>query len=173
MADKNKTTDIQSNVFKIVLLGDKGSGKSMLVLKYINPVHDISPLTIGVDFKQKDVNYEGKSCRLQIWDTAGQERFRAITKSYFRGASGLMVVFNVADYNSFMNVRSCIQEIELHSPKVPFIIVGNVCSDQEQFISSQQGIALAAEFNTTYVEVNSKTENVGGAFDALLKKIIK
>lgn len=138
----------------MLLIGNSGVGKSCLLLRYAeNSFNENFFNTIGVDFvskfqtitsdimcvcdsgtlqKLKSVKYAGQVIKLQIWDTAGQERFRTLTASYYRGAQGIIIVYDVTDRDSFENVRNWIQEIEKYSKSnVCKVLVGNKC-DQEQ-----------------------------------------
>jgi len=100
-------------IFKILLIGDSGVGKSCLLLRFADDKYSESFIsTIGVDFKIRTVNINGKVIKLQIWDTAGQERFRTITSSYYRGAHGIIVVYDVTDRGTFTSVKQWLQEIE-------------------------------------------------------------
>jgi len=93
-------------VFKLVLIGDSGVGKSCLLLRFADDTYTESHIsTIGVDFKIRTIQLEGKTIKLQIWDTAGQERFRTITSSYYRGAHGIIVVYDTTDSETFEHVR--------------------------------------------------------------------
>jgi len=95
-------------VFKLVLIGDSGVGKSCLLLRFADDTYTESHIsTIGVDFKIRTIQLEGKTIKLQIWDTAGQERFRTITSSYYRGAHGIIVVYDTTDSETFEHVRAC------------------------------------------------------------------
>ena len=93
-------------LFKLVLIGDTGVGKSCLLLRFADDQFTESYIsTIGVDFRFKTVQVDGKTIKLQIWDTAGQERFRTITSSYYRGANGIIVIFDITEEDSFENAE--------------------------------------------------------------------
>jgi len=99
-------------IYKILLIGDAGVGKSNLLQRYTDdPFSENHIATIGVDFKIRTVEFDGKRIKLQIWDTAGQERFRTIASSYYRNAHGFLVVYDVTNTESFQNVGMWLEEI--------------------------------------------------------------
>merc|ERR1712226_1673506 len=134
-------------LFKLLLIGDSGVGKSCLLLRFADDSYlDSYISTIGVDFKIRTVEQDGKTIKLQIWDTAGQERFRTITSSYYRGAHGIIIVYDVTDQETFNNVRTWITEIEKYSSAgVCKILVGNKCDKEPQRqVSKEEGQEFAA-----------------------------
>merc|ERR1712159_656276 len=107
VAKASKMNPEYDYLFKLLLIGDSGVGKSCLLFRFADDTYQESYIsTIGVDFKIRTVELEGKTIKLQIWDTAGQERFRTITSSYYRGAHGIIVVYDVTDQESFNNVKT-------------------------------------------------------------------
>jgi len=114
-------------LFKLLLIGDSGVGKSCLLLRFADDTYTESYIsTIGVDFKIRTIELNNKTIKLQIWDTAGQERFRTITSSYYRGAHGIIVVYDVTDQVSFTNVKQWLQEIDRYAcENVNKLLVGN------------------------------------------------
>jgi len=138
---------------KLLMIGDSGVGKTCLLLRYAND--SFSPTfitTIGIDFKIKNVSIDGKRVKLQIWDTAGQERFRTITTSYFRGAQGIILVYDVTDRRSFESIRNWVSQIQQHADvHVNKILVGNKCDMlDEKVVSTEEGQRLAKEFGKKF-----------------------
>ena len=123
-------------------------GKSCLLLRFSEDQFTSSFITtIGIDFKIRTVELDGKRVKLQIWDTAGQERFRTITNAYYRGAQGILLTYDVTDEGSFNNVRNWMRNIEQHATDgVSKILVGNKSdAEEKRVISTEQGLALAEE----------------------------
>jgi Ras-related protein Rab-1A len=129
-------------LFKIILIGKSGVGKTCLIKRYADDVYQTNYIsTIGVDFKIKTITIDGEVVKLQIWDTAGQERFRTITNSYYRGAHGIMVVFDMTDKDSFRDVTSWLEEISKHaSPEVEKQLLGNKVDLEDKVEVSKEDI---------------------------------
>ncbi|KAI8640953.1 GTP-binding protein ypt2 [Parasitella parasitica] len=154
-----------------------GVGKSCLLLRFSDDSFTPSFITtIGIDFKIRTIELDGKRIKLQIWDTAGQERFRTITTAYYRGAMGILLVYDTTDEKSFANVRNWFSNIEQHASEgVNKILIGNKCDiEDKRAITKEQGQALANELGITFIETSAKT-NVGveGAFFDLARDIKK
>lgn len=165
--------------YKLIVIGDAQVGKSSLIARFVDGVFDeTTQPTIGVDFKVKYVVTEDdKIIRLQIWDTAGQERFRSITSSYFRGANGVIVVFDLTNYSSFLSVGKWIEEVrEFHMTSAaavprgggtsttstaaytpPIVIVGHKADCYtKRVISYDQARSEAEKYGATYIESSSQ-----------------
>lgn len=157
-------------VVKLLIVGDSGSGKSSLLLRFCDDQHIPNYIsTIGLDFKVKPVEIEGQNVRLQLWDAAGQERFRSIVAAYYRGAHGIALVFDLTDPLSFQSVRNWMKQIEAHSntSKPSIVLIGNK-SDLARQVSMEEAKALSDEFAIPYFETSAKTgDNVNGAIKHL------
>ncbi|KAJ7957024.1 Ras-related protein [Quillaja saponaria] len=164
-------------LFKLLVIGDSGVGKSSLLLSFISDsFEDLSP-TIGVDFKVKYVEIGGKKLKLAIWDTAGQERFRTLTSSYYRGAQGIIMVYDVTRRETFTNLSEVwAKEIDLHSTNQDCIkmLVGNkVDKDSDRAVTKKEGINFAREYGCLFIECSAKTRvNVQQCFEELVLKIL-
>jgi Ras-related protein Rab-8A len=164
-------------LIKLLLIGDSGVGKSCLLLRFSDDSFTPSFITtIGIDFKIRTIELEGKRIKLQIWDTAGQERFRTITTAYYRGAMGILLVYDVTDDKSFANIRNWIRNIEQHaSENVNKILIGNKCDlVDKKMIDTAKGKALADEYGIKFMETSAKNSvNVEESFITLAKDIKK
>jgi len=164
-------------LIKLLLIGDSGVGKSCLLLRFSDDSFTPSFITtIGIDFKIRTIDLDGKRIKLQIWDTAGQERFRTITTAYYRGAMGILLVYDVTDEKSFGNIRNWIRNIEQHATEsVNKILIGNKCDvADKKVIDYERGKALAEEYGIKFLETSAKNSiNVEEAFVTLAKDIKK
>ena len=147
-------------LFKLLIIGDSGVGKSSLMNRFSDNIFNETFInTIGVDFKIRTINMDGKVIKLQIWDTAGQERFRTIVSSYYRGAHGIMVVFDITNKESFENIPMWCEEIKKHaSGSVKKILIGNKSDfDTRRQVEYSEAKELADSMNMTYIETSAKT----------------
>jgi len=164
-------------LIKLLLIGDSGVGKSCLLLRFSDDSFTPSFITtIGIDFKIRTIELDGKRIKLQIWDTAGQERFRTITTAYYRGAMGILLVYDVTDEKSFGNIRNWIRNIEQHATEsVNKMLIGNKCDMvDKKVIETARGKALADEYGIKFLETSAKTgAGVEDAFITLAKDIKK
>ena len=100
-------------IFKVLLIGNSDVGKSSLILRYVDQIwNDVFVPTIGVDFKVKSLEVDKKLVKMQIWDTAGQERFRNVISSYFKGAHGILLIYDITAKDSFKELENWLGEVE-------------------------------------------------------------
>jgi len=161
---------------KLLLIGDSGVGKSCLLLRFSDDSFTTSFITtIGIDFKIRTIELDGKRIKLQIWDTAGQERFRTITTAYYRGAMGILLVYDVTDESSFNNIRNWMRNIEQHAAdNVNKILVGNKADmdESKRAVPTAKGQALADEYGVKFFETSAKTNlNVENVFFTIAREI--
>lgn len=165
------------HLFKILLIGDSGVGKTCLMFRFSDSKFQESYIsTIGVDFKMKTLEVDEKKIRLQIWDTAGQERFRTITSSYYRGANGIIVIFDITEEDSFENVKHWLSEIERYATDgVVKMLVGNKCDMTEQrAVQTATAEEVAKQLGVAFYESSAKTaENVEEIFQRMARDILK
>ena len=162
-------------LFKYIIIGDTGVGKSCLLLQFTDkrfqPVHD---LTIGVEFGARMITIEGKQIKLQIWDTAGQEAFRSITRSYYRGAAGALLVYDITRRDTFNHLTNWLEDARQHSnSNMVIMLIGNK-SDLEarREVLRDEGEAFAREHGLVFMETSAKTaSNVEEAFINTAKEI--
>eukprot|EP00871_Galdieria_phlegrea_P002853 jgi/Galph1/3569/GphlegSOOS_G2206.1 len=147
-------------LFKFIIIGDSGVGKSCLLLQFTDkrfqPIHD---LTIGVEFGAKLVQIDGKNVKLQIWDTAGQESFRSITRSYYRGAAGALLVYDITRRETFNHLETWLQDAKQYSsPDMTIILVGNKSDlEHRRQVSKEEGEAFAKAHGLSFLETSAKT----------------
>jgi len=162
-------------LFKLLLIGDSGVGKSCLLLRFADDTYTESYIsTIGVDFKIRTIELEGKTVKLQIWDTAGQERFRTITSSYYRGAHGIIVVYDVTDNETFTNVKQWLQEIDRYASEgVNKLLVGNKSDlTSKKVVEYTVAKEFADQLSIPFLETSAKSAtNVEQAFLTMAKQI--
>eukprot|EP01084_Bolivina_argentea_P002119 3899_1 len=162
-------------LFKLLLIGDSGVGKSCLLLRFADDTYTDSYIsTIGVDFKIRTVDLDTKTIKLQIWDTAGQERFRTITSSYYRGAHGIIIVYDITDKESFDNVRQWLFEIDRYaSENVCKLLVGNKSDlSNKRAVEYDAAKAFADELTIPFLETSAKNAtNVEQAFLTMAAQI--
>ncbi|XP_029963975.1 ras-related protein ORAB-1-like [Salarias fasciatus] len=162
-------------LFKLLLIGDSGVGKSCLLLRFADDSYTDSYIsTIGVDFKIRTVDMDGKTVKLQIWDTAGQERFRTITSSYYRGAHGIIIVYDVTEQESFDSVKRWLEEIERYAcENVSRLLVGNKADlVGRKTVAAAAAQDLASSLNIPFMETSAKSsQNVERCFLAMASEI--
>ncbi|XP_072136448.1 ras-related protein Rab-43 [Mobula birostris] len=156
-------------LFKVVLIGDAGVGKTCVVQRFKSGIFvERQGNTIGVDFTMKTLEIQGKRVKLQIWDTAGQERFRTITQSYYRSANGAIIAYDISKRGTFASVPQWIEDVKKYSgSNIVQLLIGNK-SDMEDIreVEYQEAQTLADHYDIVSVlETSAKdSSNVEEAF---------
>ncbi|KAF8898240.1 ras family-domain-containing protein [Gymnopilus junonius] len=164
-------------LFKVVLIGDSGVGKSNLLSRFTRNEFNLeSKSTIGVEFATRSINVDGKTVKAQIWDTAGQERYRAITSAYYRGAVGALLVYDIAKHATYVNVTRWLKELRDHADaNIVIMLVGNK-SDLKHLraVPTDEAKAFSTENGLSFIETSAlDASNVEAAFQTILTDIYR
>ncbi|KAK7688980.1 Ras- protein Rab-11A [Cerrena zonata] len=164
-------------LFKVVLIGDSGVGKSNLLSRFTRNEFNLeSKSTIGVEFATRSLNVDGKNIKAQIWDTAGQERYRAITSAYYRGAVGALLVYDISKHGTYVNVTRWLKELRDHADaNIVIMLVGNK-SDLKHLraVPTDEAKTFAAENGLSFIETSAlDASNVESAFQTILTDIYR
>ncbi|XP_058862375.1 ras-related protein Rab-13 [Acipenser ruthenus] len=163
-------------LYKLLLIGDSGVGKTCLIIRFAEDNFNTTYIsTIGIDFKVKTVEVEGKKIKLQVWDTAGQERFKTITTAYYRGAMGIILVYDITDEKSFENIQNWMKSIkENASVGVNKMLLGNKCDiENKRKVLRETGEKLAKDHGIRFFETSAKSSiNVEESFVELARDIL-
>jgi len=167
-APQAKGNQPYKNLFKYIIVGDTAVGKSCLLLQFTDkrfqPVHD---LTIGVEFGSRTITINNNPIKLQIWDTAGQEKFRSITRSYYRGAAGALLVYDITRRETFAHLTLWLEDCRKYSSgDITIILIGNKSDlDNQRQVSQEEAQAFAQKHGLVFLETSAKTaHNVDQAF---------
>jgi len=164
-------------LFKVVLIGDSGVGKSNLLSRFTRNEFNLeTKSTIGVEFATRSINVDGKTLKAQIWDTAGQERYRAITAAYYRGAVGALLVYDISKHGTYVNVTRWLKELRDHADSnIVIMLVGNK-SDLKHLraVPTDEAKAFSTENGLSFIETSAlDASNVESAFQTILTDIYR
>lgn len=163
-------------LFKVLLIGDSSVGKTSLLFRYVDDTFNPEfQTTIGVDFKISTLHVNGKTIKLQLWDTAGQDRFKTIVASYYRGAHGIILTFDLTNSTSFQNITRWHEESQNYLQKnVPKLLIGNKADlVNERKVRTEDAKELAERLGVEYIETSAKNaQNVKNSFESLTRNIL-
>ncbi|KAL6964474.1 Ras-related protein RABA2a [Sarracenia purpurea var. burkii] len=164
-------------LFKVVLIGDSGVGKSNLLSRFTRNEFCLeSKSTIGVEFATRTLQVEGRIVKAQIWDTAGQERYRAITSAYYRGALGALLVYDVTKPTTFENVSRWLKELRDHADSnIVITLIGNKTDLQHlRAVATEDAQGFAEKEGLSFIETSAlEATNVEKAFQTILSEIYR
>ncbi|KAF2070129.1 hypothetical protein CYY_008552 [Polysphondylium violaceum] len=170
-------TTTEEKQYKILLIGDSDVGKTSIVKRFSDDEFKEDLLcTIGVEFKMKSLNIDDQNITLCIWDTAGQEKFRALISSYYRGAHGIILTYDVTKRETFNNLQYWLNEIESFSTRsdVVMLLVGNKIDKENREVSREEGAEFAKKKAMLFIEASAKTKmGIQQAFEELAHKILE
>jgi Ras-related protein Rab-1A len=163
-------------LFKLIIIGDTNTGKSCLLQRFADDLYINEFIsTIGVDFKVKTITINDKMIKTQIWDTAGQDRFRSITNSYYRGAHGIIISYDITNKQSFVNIERWMRNVkDLVSDNAVKILIGTKSDlEEKRKVSKKELEDLANELDMKYIETSAKdNKNVDELFIIICKEIL-
>ena len=163
-------------IVKLLLLGDSSVGKTSIIIKYIsNKFMDTNIATLGVDYMDKTVDYNNLKVFLQIWDTSGEEKYRSITKSYYKNAEGLLVIFDITNEESFNHVKNWINEAKDNNSDIKIILIGNKLDfENERKVAQERALKFAENNSLQYFETSAKNgKNIHKSFKAMIDLILE
>uniref|UniRef100_H2Z2F3 Ras-related protein Rab-43 n=1 Tax=Ciona savignyi TaxID=51511 RepID=H2Z2F3_CIOSA len=165
-------------LFKIILIGDPGVGKTCVLQRFKSGIWiESQSSTIGVDFCMKSCNIDGKIVKLQIWDTAGQERFRTITQTYYRSANGVLCAFDITSESSFCNLNRWMEDVARYCAGDALkLLIGNKCDKvNHRVVTEEEATNVATNWEALdYVETSAKDNtNIDHAFMKLASELVK
>ena len=170
-------TSDSPNTFKILTLGESEVGKTSILRRFVeNKFLKNHLATIGIDYRTKIIKVYGRDIRLKIWDTAGQERYHNITNHIFKGADGIVLIFDVTQESSFIKINDWIEQIKsnISQEEICLILLGNKCDIEERMVSKEKGKEMADSLNVDYYETSALNgTGINEAFEALSKLIVK
>ncbi|XP_051775210.1 ras-related protein Rab-10-like [Erpetoichthys calabaricus] len=163
-------------LFKLLLIGDSGVGKTCILFRFSDDAFNSSFIsTIGIDFKIKTIELQGMKIKLQIWDTAGQERFRTMTTSYYRGAMGILLVYDITNAKGFDSITKWLRNIDEHANQdVQKMLLGNKCDmEDRREVPKARGEQIAEEHGIRFFETSAKANiNIDVAFRTIAEDIL-
>ena len=163
-------------VFKIIIIGDSGVGKSSLLRRFADQSFTENYInTIGVDFKVRTFDIFGKTVKLNIWDSAGQERFRTIVNTYYRGAHGICLVYDITDLESFTKLGDWLNDVkELAETNAKKLIIGTKLDmESQRCVKKEQVQSYSEQCKIPFIETSSKNGlNVEAAFNEMTKLLL-
>lgn len=175
MAESSDSVTITT--LKILIIGESAVGKSSLLLRFVDDTFDPEiAATIGVDFRVTSMVVDGCRVKLAIWDTAGQERFRTLTPSYYRGAQGIICVYDVTNRQTFERLGHWMNEVDAYSTKTDAVkmLIGNKIDMSGREVDREEGLQFAKKYRMLFIEASAKTkEGVQCAFEELIEKILQ
>jgi Ras-related protein Rab-11A len=159
-------------IFKIVLIGDSGVGKTNILCRYIKNEFNINTKsTVGVEFGSKNITHENYRIKAQIWDTAGQERYKSITNAYYKGSKGAFIVFDLSKKETFQNADKWLNELQGNTETdIIIILIGNKADlEREREVSREEAEAKADQYKIAYFETSAlQAVNIDKAFDMMI-----
>ena len=164
------------NSYKVLLLGNSYVGKTCILLRFSEDIFKENyDVTIGLNYRIKSMTVENNPIKMQIWDTSGEEKFKAIAKNFYRGAHGVLLVYDICQKNSFLDVKSWIEQIieNADNDDIVMILCGNKCdNEKERKISKEEEENLAKNYWIPFFECSAKNNfNINEIFETMAQKI--
>ena len=162
-------------IIKILIVGDPGVGKSNFIYRYTKDKFSVNKLsTVGFESNIKEIEITEKKVIVQLWDSAGQEKYKSITKNLFTRVQGIIILYDITNKNSFINIQNWIKLIKETNDSIPYVLAGNKCDlTNQRAVEEEEAIKFSKENNINFMETSAKQDiNIISCVNSFVEKII-
>ena len=162
-------------IIKILIVGDPGVGKSNFIYRYTKDKFSVNKLsTVGFESNIKEIEITEKKVIVQLWDSAGQEKYKSITKNLFTRVQGIIILYDITNKNSFINIQNWVKLIKETNDSIPYVLAGNKCDlTNQRAVEEEEAIKFSKENNINFMETSAKQDiNIIDCVNSFVQKIV-